>query len=1220
MEVKEFFETYTETAAIVKLETEGFFPSGTNNAICFPCDDDHSIHFYLRNPKKYILEPRYTFNNSDISASSADMEFTQNSSDKSLVTLKFKQSFLQTQEETCNLEAKDLSGFVSFYEPMSGRVFDSYKINVHANTIPPAVLNPCFQLTSSSSSDAEYIVCFYLPKLAAINQIHKDTYNFYVNNEHLYINGASTSDFNIYQTRDDSGASVSYQNADTRFLSTAPTMTSLDDGFVFSASNCPAGYVPVYFMTGVAPTTDTTTYTFTISDDDGLSSSISISNKAKQLESPTFNVAADTVYSADEETYLYTLRINHSGLCTDGSSSGAVRINYTITERNHAHVFAAGSSDTLTQTGGSSVAVRLPKGEYDVTAIAIRDYYIASAPATVENFKVRTPAIFYVSETGEDNESRSASRSDPFRTVSYVFEQFTTGVGTGAYDADSICDVRLLTDLTPPEDWTSWTENDNSFIKTPGSGFTGAVKISGWGGVKTINANASSTDTNKRVIKAQSGSIEIKDIIITGGRTTGDGAGIYNTATLTLTNVSVNNNTLQYQNTDIHGGGICNEGTLTMTGGTIRGNKAILMPGSNNDIQGGGGLYNSGTATLKNVSITENKLNHGATAKQMGAGIYNEHSLTLDGCTVKENTSSFAAPNFGGGIYCDSGMDELILKGKNIITGNTTYDTTLSNVVSRNIILPYGEVITIGGRISGSSIGLYMVFTADTQRPKAGEPVTFTAYYNNYSSGIKPGVIFKCDGEYAVTESSGEAALGISSGTHYSAMDYNFSFAAEGLSAETGHTGTVIITPTITRNEVTGTSIPDITADVKIDGNPVTMVANLWNGGEKVGSDITPQVSAEGKLIINIPVLTFKDVYTLKLKVTYLDVVHTAEFNYVYDDPQSTSDPGPDYISLSAGETADYISTITSTKGIEVTGTITQEEIQEIAEQIKNLANGVNVNLDLSNVTGLTTLPEGLFSDNRHLEEIILPEGLTGIPSYTFWCCTSLTTVTIPSTVTSISRDAFYRVGADVTLAADNSAFKTVGNAIYTTDGKELVLYCNDQEENSSFTVPAEVEKIGDYAFCNAKIQTVTFEEGSQLTEIGLSAFDACHNLTAIHIPDSVTTIGRDAFAYDGYLATLHLPAALTEIKDSFTSIGVDTLIIPDNVTTIKSDAFYTCSMTTIVLPVSVTIIEDGAFMYCDDITTVNYKGSEAQKNSMSIGSNNGSLTTATWNFNYTGD
>ena len=56
MDVKEFFETYTETAAIVKMETEGSFPSGSNDAICFPSDDDHSILFYLRNPKKFTLQ------------------------------------------------------------------------------------------------------------------------------------------------------------------------------------------------------------------------------------------------------------------------------------------------------------------------------------------------------------------------------------------------------------------------------------------------------------------------------------------------------------------------------------------------------------------------------------------------------------------------------------------------------------------------------------------------------------------------------------------------------------------------------------------------------------------------------------------------------------------------------------------------------------------------------------------------------------------------------------------------------------------------------------------------------------------------------------------------------------------------------------------------------------------------------------------------------------
>ena len=205
------------------------------------------------------------------------MTFVQNSRDKSIVKLTFKQSFLRAREELVTLDQKDISGVVSFYEPLSGRVFDSYTVKVHANTAPPSILNPCFQLTSSGT-DGEYIICFYMPKFEA-DQIHKDTYNFFVNNQHLYIDGTSSSDRNIYQTRDDSGASVSYQDLDTRFTTSVPseiasTITSLEPGgFEFDPAECPEGYIPMYFMTGLAPTTNTTNYTFKIQDDDGLSNS-----------------------------------------------------------------------------------------------------------------------------------------------------------------------------------------------------------------------------------------------------------------------------------------------------------------------------------------------------------------------------------------------------------------------------------------------------------------------------------------------------------------------------------------------------------------------------------------------------------------------------------------------------------------------------------------------------------------------------------------------------------------------------------------------------------------------------------------------------------------------------------------------------------------------------------------------------------------------------------
>ena len=74
-------------------------------------------------------------------------------------------------------------------------------------------------------------------------------------------------------------------------------------------------------------------------------------------------------------------------------------------------------------------------------------------------------------------------------------------------------------------------------------------------------------------------------------------------------------------------------------------------------------------------------------------------------------------------------------------------------------------------------------------------------------------------------------------------------------------------------------------------------------------------------------------------------------------------------------------------------------------------------------------------------------------------------------------------------------------------------------------------------------------------------------------------------------LETVILPNTLTSIgKRAFYNSGLQSVEIPASVETIQEKAFSGCDFTSIEIPVSVKIIERGAFAYCTALTSVTFK------------------------------
>ena len=244
----------------------------------------------------------------------------------------------------------------------------------------------------------------------------------------------------------------------------------------------------------------------------------------------------------------------------------------------------------------------------------------------------------------------------------------------------------------------------------------------------------------------------------------------------------------------------------------------------------------------------------------------------------------------------------------------------------------------------------------------------------------------------------------------------------------------------------------------------------------------------------------------------------------------------------------------------------------------------------------VTSIGYGAFINCKSLTSVTIPNSVTSIDKYAFSECTSLTSVTIPNSVTSIGRGAFSN------CAALTGIWVTEGNSHYSSDASG-VLFSKDKTTLvqcpgtlAACTIPDSVTSIGYDAFYNCKsLTSVTIPDS--VTNIGEYAFYNCTSLTSVTFPDSVTSIGKYAFCD----------------CSSLTSVT-----IPDSVTSIVGSAFAGCtSLTNVTIPDSVTSIGDWAFSGCRSLTDVYFTGTESAWNSIAIGIANDALENANIHYNY---
>ena len=181
-----------------------------------------------------------------------------------------------------------------------------------------------------------------------------------------------------------------------------------------------------------------------------------------------------------------------------------------------------------------------------------------------------------------------------------------------------------------------------------------------------------------------------------------------------------------------------------------------------------------------------------------------------------------------------------------------------------------------------------------------------------------------------------------------------------------------------------------------------------------------------------------------------------------------------------------------------------------------------------------------------------IPDTVTAVSNNAFDTATGITEVIFGNAVASVGKEAFLGCNALTKIKINNNC-ETIGESAFKG--------CSALQ---SVTLGKNTKTLGNYCFYNCSSLTEV-ELGESLEVIPYCCFENCKVLKTVAIPDSVKTIGQYAFEYCYALEEVDFGNGVQTIEyEAFYRTNLQTVTLPDSLTKLGNNVFAYAPVKTI--------------------------------------------------------